>query len=137
MAEIYEDYITRKMSRAEHKLLTDEEKKERVKAQYRIYEKNRPKRDRTEYRQTPACKKSNTISLWKSYGLKESPENLDRIYNLYLTQELCNACDCVLTRDGIRCPTQAQMDHCHISHRFRHIICHACNSYDNWKKHFC
>tara|TARA_R110002126_G_scaffold227585_1_gene372184 strand:+ start:190 stop:648 length:459 start_codon:yes stop_codon:yes gene_type:complete len=152
MSEIYDDYLARKLTSVEKKLLTDEEKKERVKAQKRIntrnYKNKNPQKTKDyyqeniekfkEYNQTPAGKKIRTISSWTGRsGLQESPENLDRIYNLWLTQELCNACDCVLTRDGIRCPTQASMDHCHISHRFRHIICSACNAHDNWKKHFC
>jgi len=156
MSEIYDDYLARKMSRAEALLLTPEEKRERLKAKKRIerirnketYKKYYQEYDQTperkkklaeskkKYNQTPAGKKARTISSWVCSGIKETKEDLDRIYNLWLTQELCNACDCILTRDG-RASTQASMDHCHISHRFRHIICSACNTYDNWKKYFC
>ena len=79
----------------------------------------------------------NTLCQWNQRGLQESPEDLDRIYELYLHQECCNACDCVLTRDGDNSSTQACMDHCHITHKFRHIICRSCNTHDNWKKYFC
>ena len=143
-----DEYLVRPMSRAEQKLLTVEEKRERRKAQNKINSRNCRKKypekrkeemleKQREYNQTPAGKKIKTISSWTGRGLQESKEDLDRIYNLWLTQELCNACDCVLTRDGTSCSTQAEMDHCHISYRFRHIICHVCNSFDNWKKHFC
>lgn len=135
-----DDYLTRPLSRVEQKLLTPEEKKARRLAQNRIkskkYRESYPEKI-VEYTMSPAGKKSALIAGWVRLGLQETEEDLDRIYHLWLTQELCNACDCGLTRDGIKCSTQATMDHCHISHRFRHIICHNCNSQDNWKKFFC
>lgn len=87
--------------------------------------------------QSPSGKKSNTLSSWKSGGLQESKENLDRIYELSLNQELCNACDIKLTRDGNRNATDVTMDHDHDTGRFRHIICKSCNNNDNWKQYFC
>ena len=90
------------------------------------------------YYQSPTGKKNNTISSWvNDLGLKESPEDLDRIYELRENQELCNACDCVLTRTGKRISTDASMDHDHDTYRFRHIICRGCNNKDSWKKYFC
>ena len=136
--------LARKMSRSEFKQLSDDEKKERRRLQQRIRDKkysdaNKEKiteRDR-KYKQTPNGKKVNTLCSWKSIGLQESKEVLDIIYELWQTQELCNACDCVLTRNGDRSSTDASMDHCHITHRFRHIICRACNNHDRWKQYFC
>jgi hypothetical protein len=89
------------------------------------------------YNKLQMVKKFKYISSWKHSGLHETQEELDRIYELYLNQELCNACDCVLTRNGDRCSTQASMDHDHDTNRFRHIICRSCNTMDNWKKYFC
>ena len=90
-----------------------------------------------EYIQTSNGKKSTKLSKWKHRGLHETKENLDRIYDLFLNQELCNACDVKLTRNGDRCSTDVTMDHDHDTNRFRHIICRSCNTQDNWMKYFC
>jgi hypothetical protein len=114
-----------------------ENNKEKIIEQNREYYKNNKEKFK-EYRQTPEAKKRVTISGWVSNrGLNESKEDLDRIYHLRETQELCNACDCILTRNGDRSSTEACMDHDHETGRFRHIICRCCNSHDNWKKYFC
>jgi hypothetical protein len=157
--EIYNDWLVSEMTHSEFNELSEEERKERKKLQkqkvnkkYReenqekVKETNKKYREENQekvakvgkkYNQTPNRKKSNMISSWKHSGLHETQEELDRIYELYLNQELCNACDCVLTRNGDRCSTQASMDHDHDTNRFRHIICRSCNTMDNWKKYFC
>ena len=89
------------------------------------------------YQQTDIGKKVKTLSQWKRIGLIASKEDLDRIYNLWLTQELCNACDIPLTRTGKSSSTDSTMDHSHNTGRFRHILCRGCNSNDNWEKYFC
>tara|TARA_R110000787_G_scaffold239984_1_gene346202 strand:- start:38 stop:508 length:471 start_codon:yes stop_codon:yes gene_type:complete len=156
MAELYEDWLISKMTRAEHNELSDEEKQERKRLKKKFeavkYKTKNNERSRRHYENnkdvylqrskkiynTPEGRKSNKISSWvNDLGLQESREDLDRIYELYLHQELCNACDRVLTRDGNRCNTYASMDHDHDTHRFRHIICHDCNSNDKWKQYFC
>lgn len=113
------------------------EKKREQQRKYREENREKEKERVKKYNQTSAGKKSHTISSWVQRGLQESDEDLDRIYELRETQELCNACDCVLTRNGDRCSTDATMDHDHDTHRFRHIICRSCNTQDNWKKYFC
>ena len=190
MAELYEDWLVSKMTRAEYNELSDDEKKERkrlqkrqhdinyttkypekvkeqkanqykknseaikarskkwhednpekVKESERKYREKNPEKVKEynrQYKQSPTGKKKNTISQWvNDFGLQESDEDLDRIYDLWLNQELCNACDCVLTRSGKLISTDATMDHDHDTHRFRHIICRSCNTQDNWKKYFC
>ena len=130
------------------------EKKERHKEACKKYRKNNKKKAEEsnrkyrknnkekiveinkEYRQTPIGKKSNTLSNWKTYGLNETNEFLEEIYELYLNQEECNACGILLTRTGGNCSTDVCMDHCHTTGKFRHIICGFCNRKDNWKKYF-
>ena len=119
-----------------------QENKEKVALKKKEYNSNPINKEKNalkkkEYSKTPNGKKVNTLKQWKGRGLIASKEEKDRIYNLYLNQELCNACDCILTRTGKYCKTDANMDHCHETGRFRHIICHSCNVNDNWKKHFC
>ena len=149
--EIYNDWLSSKMTRSELNELTVEDMKERrrlqkVKYNKKFREKN-PENDKKyyeehkeeikEYRQTPNGKKSTILSQWKLRGLHETTQELDRIYDLFLNQELCNACDVKLTRNGDRCSTDVTMDHDHDTNRFRHIICRSCNCQDNWKKYFC
>ena len=153
MAETHSDeYLARKMSRAEYWKLSDEEIEERMLAQRRIYsrkyyqentekykERDRKYREENpeyfkEYNQTPNIKKYHAILKWTSRGLQETPDEMDRIYELRETQECCSSCGCILTRDGDRSSTQACLDHCHITHRFRQICCKNCNNFDNWKK---
>jgi len=150
-----DEYLARKMSRTEAKLLTPEETREWKKAQSRInnkqYRENNPEYTKTQkkfrennpeyqkkYNQSPTGKKSNTLSQWVTVrGLQESKEDLEWIYDLFLHQELCYSCDVKLTRDGVNCPTQACLDHSHITHRFRQICCRACNSNDHWMTYWC
>ena len=159
MAEIYEDWLSSKMTKEELNELTDEDKKERRRLKKRNYNKKeyeddlekvkernrqwtaknpeRVKEYQKKWSKTPHGKKIHTISDWKRNDLQETEEELDRIYELYLHQELCNACDVKLTRNGDKHSTQACMDHDHITHRFRHIICRSCNNHDKWKEYFC
>tara|TARA_R110000851_G_scaffold257787_1_gene410252 strand:- start:54 stop:566 length:513 start_codon:yes stop_codon:yes gene_type:complete len=119
----------------QQKKYTAEHKEEVNKYQRQYAEEHRL--EKAEYDQTPIRKKAHRISEWKHSGLQESDEELDRIYELYLNQELCYSCDIKLTRDGVCCATQACMDHDHITHRFRQICCRACNNLDSWMKYWC
>jgi hypothetical protein len=112
---------------------------EKEKARYKKYREENPekvKERERNYRQSPAGKKVNTISKWKQRDLQESPEELDRIYELYLTQELCSSCDVKLTRTGNNISTDACLDHSHDTNRFRQICCNSCNIRDSWNKYW-
>ena len=118
----------------------NKEKIAEINKEYRLeyYENNKDKlkEKNKEYYKTDNGKKSQTLSKWKQLGLIETKEFLDEIYELYLTQEECNACGCVLTRTGKCSNTDVTMDHDHSTGKFRHIICGYCNRMDNWNKHF-
>ena len=121
---------SREYRQANKDKIAEEYQKRSLDPEYRKKQRDRAK--------TPNGKKIKMKSLWKTSGMLFTAEEFERIYNLYLTQELCNACDCVLTRgERYTTPTKACMDHCHENGLFRHIICQSCNVNDNWKKHFC
>ena len=150
----YQNRISNKIYRQNNKEKIAKRCKLKIEEQNRFYQENKEKEaelnklylalDREKvteylkiYRQTDIGKKNGKIKQWKSIGLIASKEELERIYDLYLTQELCNACDIKLTRTGKCSNTDATMDHCHKSNRFRHILCKNCNTKDNWMKYFC
>lgn len=83
--------------------------------------------------QTPQGRMSNKISNWKNkpknggLGLIcETVEELEGIYGLYLSSERCENCNCPYTKDNIKV-----MDHCHLTGKFRNILCHSCNTKQN------
>ena len=113
-----------------------EQNPEKVK-QYREENKEKIKELQLRWDRSSAGKKSNNISNWKNnYGLQETPEEMDRIYELRETQELCSSCDVKLTRTGKRISTDACLDHSHETNRFRQICCKKCNDHDSWKKYW-
>ena len=117
-----------------------QENKEEMLENNRKYKENNKEKQKEyfkKYHETPHGKKLATISSWNFVGLQETQEDLDRIYDMWLYQEFCNACDVKLTRNSDNHPTQACMDHCHTTHRFRHIICRDCNNQDRWMNYFC
>ena len=149
--EIYNDWLVSKMTRSELNELSEEERKERLRLQKKKsrennketiseankkYRENHPEYSK-EYYQSPTGKKCYTLSSWKFMGLQETKEDLEWIYELYLTQELCYSCDCILTRNGDNSQDQACMDHDHITNKFRQICCRSCNSNDSWMKYWC
>ena len=150
----YQNRISNKIYRQNNKEKIAKRCKLKIEEQNRFYQENKEKEaelnklylalDREKvteylkiYRQTDIGKKNGKIKQWKSMGLIETKVELERIYNLYLNQELCNACDIILTRTGKNSVTDANMNHCKKTGRFQHIICGTCNINDKWKDYFC
>ena len=82
------------------------------------------------YKKTPAGIKSRIISHWKNYGLIDSNnDKYEKLYNLYLNTNECNICKYEFDKSNVK-----NMDHCHSTGLFRQILCHRCNTHDNWIK---
>ena len=117
-----------------------EENREKYNETSKKYRENHPekvKERKRKYNKTPNGKKVNTLMSWKLHGLEETKEDLEWIYELYLTQELCYSCDCILTRNGDNSKDQACMDHDHNTNKFRQICCRSCNTKDRWMQYWC
>ena len=76
------------------------------------------------------CKrhKYKTIHNWKSRGLIH--DDIDMLYKEYINTFNCNHCHKEFTNTKDRC-----LDHCHITGKFRKIVCNACNVNDNYIKY--
>jgi len=90
----------------------------------------RAARDRARF-QTPAGKKCQRISCWKSQGI--ITDNYDALHERFMSTTHCEKCDVELTGSNPRTRTSKCVDHDHsIKDRenVRAIICNACNSND-------
>ena len=67
--------------------------------------------------------KTRTKSQWKQRGLVT--DNFDEIYNRYIHSSKCERCETSYKNSRDRC-----MDHCHITGKFRNILCKKCNNMD-------
>tara|TARA_R110000803_G_scaffold37550_1_gene80908 strand:+ start:120 stop:602 length:483 start_codon:yes stop_codon:yes gene_type:complete len=86
------------------------------------HEKNRKKI----YAQTPAGKKTRTMSIWRWRGVINVTE---KMYNDYIATTHCECCLKEFSSSRDRC-----LDHDHETGEFRWVICQSCNNQDNWKK---
>ena len=96
------------------------------------YENNKEeiKESQKEYIKTPNGIKSNNKRKWKSRGLKDSDnDKYEKLYDLYLNTNECDVCKYEFDKSNWKC-----MDHSHSTGLFRQILCHRCNTYDNWIK---
>ena len=80
------------------------------------------------YAQTPAGKKTWTMSNWRSRGVVNVN---DEMYERYLNTTKCECCLKEFSSSRDRC-----LDHDHETGEFRWVICQSCNNHDYWKKKF-
>ncbi len=70
--------------------------------------------------------KSFTLKNWKIMGL--ICDDVESLYNLYMITKKCQKCDCILTSGNPVTVTTKCLDHCHITGKFRNILCNSCNA---------
>ena len=114
--------------RKEYKKEWYQKNKERLKLQKKeYYQKNKEKRKayNKAYDQTPAGIKSHRISDWKRYGV--ICDDWDNLYEIYINTKNCGNCNVELTEDKITTSTTRCLDHSHVTHEFRAVVCNDCN----------
>ena len=85
-----------------------------------------PKAYKRAWFQTPHGKKVERINKWSHLGLKH--DDMDALYDLYLSTTHCDVCEKQFKNNRDRC-----MDHDHDTGLFRQILCRSCNTRDHWK----
>ena len=111
-----------KIWRANNKLKTAEYQKE-----YRAKNKEYRATYAREYYNTPKGKKNSRIKSWEYTGVKG---DLSKFYDeRYLPSTNCEVCEKVFKSTKDKC-----MDHSHTTGEIRYVLCHRCNSNDNWIK---
>tara|TARA_R110000772_G_C12949904_1_gene402021 strand:+ start:55 stop:483 length:429 start_codon:yes stop_codon:yes gene_type:complete len=102
---------------AENRRLYKENNKEQVAEYQREYKK--------QYIETPAGKKTGTMSSWRKNGVINVN---DEMYERYIATTHCECCSKKFSSSRDRC-----LDHDHETGDFRWVICRACNNHDSWK----
>ena len=103
--------------------LDNKEKLKEYDRQRYLDNKEKIKEKQAEYLKSPKGKKSSRIGMWKHLGLLYDTQNeIDEIYERYLTSKTCEKCDKEYTKKNVKC-----MDHCHNTGKFRNVLCNRCN----------
>ena len=82
-----------------------------------------------EYRKTYKGRRAHRTEHWRSRGLSDFGihENINELYDYYLSVKVCDSCKRSLTM-GPKTIDQKCMDHCHITGKFRNVLCNSCNA---------
>lgn len=83
-------------------------------------EKKRKAEYQKRYFKTPAGIKIRTINNWKQKGVVS--DDWDALYELYVSTTNCMVCDVLFG------PKRKCLDHDHITHLYRAVLCQSCNS---------
>jgi len=100
------------------------EKKKAFDKEYYLKNKEKIIANSKIYNNTLFGKKSNITSKWRQRGL--ITEDIDKLYEYYLSIEECENCGIELNQKG-DFNTKKCMDHCHQTGQFRNILCNLCN----------
>jgi len=73
-----------------------------------------------EYKKTISYKKRYCKANWFRKGFND---NFDIVFDKWINSTNCEKCGCEYTKDNVKC-----MDHCHITGKFRNILCNGCNT---------
>ena len=92
--------------------------------QTEYYQNNKEKyiEYKKQYKKTYKGLKVDRLSCWRQRGL--ITEDIDKIYERYLSTKECDNCGIELDEDN---NTRKCMDHCHKTGEFRNILCNLCN----------
>ena len=110
-----------------------EKNKEKIKeSQKKWYQNNKEKviETKKKYKEQNPEKyhKGYTISAWKIQGLiVDDEDEYESLYYLVMSTENCEGCNCKLTSGKPQTATSRCLDHCHITGKFRAVLCKACN----------
>ena len=122
-----EQYQKHKEYYKEYREKNKEHRKEYNKEWYKNnqeHKKEYKKEYNKQYLQTATAKKSGTISRWKQLGL--ICDNYEELYKHYINTFECDNCGVELV-SGLYGNNKRCMDHCHITGKFRNILCNMCN----------
>ena len=118
-------YIANKEKIKEYYRLKYIANKEKIK-EYYVANKEKIKEKMKAYYQTPQGKKNHSMNDWRSRGVNNVD---DELYNKYINTHCCDVCSKEFKSSRDRC-----LDHDHETGDFRQVLCHSCNTRDNWKK---
>ena len=105
-------------------------KADQVACSKRYFEQNKAKMMenskiyKSKWRLTPEGAKKTVLEKWKRRGIND--EDIDSVYDYYITQTHCWICDIKYDKKHKRC---LDHDHTKLVNNCRYICCNSCNSW--------